>query len=378
MAQHRHLTRPTIIALLAVAALLMAMSSWPTVASGQALHRTVAHSPEGIEAATPLPGTNDTWLLGYTGEPDQNLEYRALHVHNNKVKQFAGPKVGRYGTLQVVYAVSRSEVLIAGGRQAVGIQELPALYRFNGKKFAAVKLPRNLANGAVAIDTLASSSPNNIWAGGAVWGATSSGPITLHWTGHAWVEEAMEGTCDSVTTTGPSNGFCIVTNTDGGSQVIEAWNGKVWTADLTVPAGEDLRGVAMASPTNAWAVGERLNSGSEGVGAVVYHFNGKSWTLVKLPKNTPGNGGLTSIAMVRSQAWALGSTASSKHYVLHWTGGKWVLQHVPVNSSYELTAISAAGHRGPVIGGSHYIRSTAREESVLLQLQRGSWVVGAS
>jgi len=374
VAKDQHATRWIAAGGLVAAALVVATSS--TAATGESLRANAPSTAVYVVSATPLPGTTGSWMLGYNGTEYQNQVFNEFYVHGGKATKYTAPKIGRYGSLDVIYAVSHSEVLLAGARQAEGIQELPAIYRFNGRSFAREALPANLFAGDVAIETLAASSPNNIWAGGALSPANNDSDITLHFTGRAWVEETVDGDCSSVTTTGPANGFCIVYNESYSVQEIEAWNGKAWTADLTVPRGEYLKGVAMASPTDAWAVGflESSETDTE-TGGVVYHFNGKTWTQVKLPTDVPHSGGLSGIAMLGNQAWALGVTGGFVGYVLHWTGSGWVLQHLPLSSQWDLISIDVAGGRGPLIAGWHFDRANDQYHSVLLSYEHGSWVV---
>jgi hypothetical protein len=91
---------------------------------------------------------------------------------------------------------------------------------------------------------------------------------------------------------------------------------------LSVPG--DLYGVAVTSPSNAWAVGVSFPFKT-----LLLHWNGVKWSQVTSPK--PLYGQINAIAAVSADnAWAVGatntSTSADTPLVLHWNGKEWARQ----------------------------------------------------
>src|SRR5206468_2266231 len=70
--------------------------------------------------------------------------------------------------------------------------------------------------------------------------------------------------------------------------LIEHWNGTTWSL-ASSPSPDDraeLFGVTALSSTNAWAVGDSVQSGV-GQFALIEHWDGASWTVVPSPTPAP-------------------------------------------------------------------------------------------
>jgi hypothetical protein len=91
----------------------------------------------------------------------------------------------------------------------------------------------------------------------------------------------------------------------GTQSLIEQWNGAAWNVIASPGAGE-LRGIAVVSATDIWAVGQTSASPSQ---TLIEQWNGSSWSVVSGP--SPGASGnfLDAAAADRSsgQAWAVGT-----------------------------------------------------------------------
>ena len=85
-----------------------------------------------------------------------------------------------------------------------------------------------------------------------------------------------------------------------------------------VSKSDFLFGIAAASATSAWAVGE-----AKGNQTLALYWGGKSWKVAKIP--SPGSGdflnGVT--ATSASNAWAVGYTGDVTSLILRWNGTSW-------------------------------------------------------
>jgi hypothetical protein len=122
------------------------------------------------------------------------------------------------------------------------------------------------------------------------------------------------------------------------------WNGTAWSLATTPNPGiqsNELRGVKVFSPTNAWAVGYYNNQTD--FGALALHWNGTTWTQVTVPEEATG---LYAIAGTSAtDIWAVGTGRTHQLAALHYNGSTW--SETPIADTgtvfaalYAVTAIS--------------------------------------
>ena len=294
----------------------------PAGASLQPLRLTVAKATIGnLAVVTTVPHSSDLWALNETGSLD-NTTYSLVRWHNGHVLSVKAPKIGgRYGGLYAMAAAGPSAIWLAGARQAVGIQELPAIWQWNGKSFVADKLPGDLENGAVAVGSISASSPTNAWAVGSdIWSSKTNEQVALHWNGKTWSEVATPGIgLDEVSTSSPTNAWAI------GNGSFWHWAGSSWKAAGAPPAGDNIVSLATTSPQLAYAVGETARDFP-----LALKWTGKAWAAMVMPKHLHPSF-LRSMSMAGSSAFAVGawSNPSSPLWnpiVLHTSGGAWSVQ----------------------------------------------------
>jgi hypothetical protein len=180
----------------------------------------------------------------------------------------------------------------------------PLLARWNGRRWQATRLPADI--GAGRLDGIAALSASNAWAvGGAEKTATTSAPLIIHWNGHQW--------------------------------------GRAHAAPVPGYVYTELLGVAAASQSDAWAVGEAITA-ADRLRTVTEHWNGRTWTLV--PSPSPGTKSFLSGIAVTSnhQAWAVGGSfaVTSRPLVLRWTGLTWQWAAAPRAVDPSLNSVAAA------------------------------------
>jgi hypothetical protein len=97
-----------------------------------------------------------------------------------------------------------------------------------------------------------------------------------------------------------------------------------------------LSGVAALSSTDAWAVGQYFDYSPYGYGALIEHWNGRTWKEVPNPATRP----LYAVAALgRSNVWAVGGAQ-----ILHWDGTSWQIAPSPQplsGADYESRAVAA-------------------------------------
>jgi hypothetical protein len=154
--------------------------------------------------------------------------------------------------------------------------------------------------------------------------------------------------------------------------LIEHWKGNAWKIVASPdPAGSSannqLDSVAVVSRSNAWAVGD-YSRGSTQL-ALILHWNGRSWKRVPCPE--PGGkaahddlAGVT--ATSASSAWAVGEYSRGSTLfalILHWNGRSWrqvtsPLPHGTTGSS--LSAVTAISSSDALAVGSYFHGLTER------------------
>jgi hypothetical protein len=162
-----------------------------------------------------------------------------------------------------------------------------------------------------------------------------------------------------VAVTSPTNAWAVGDYATGprGSVdrvLIEHWNGKAWKVQRSPNAGGSisrsaLSGVAATSSTDAWAVGYYYDGTVDRT--LIEHWNGKAWQ-VQQSRNSRGSGdaGLSGVAATSpTNAWAVGSYhygtvrhGGDRTLIEHWNGNAWKVQRSPNPSNVSrLSGVAA-------------------------------------
>ena len=216
------------------------------------------------------------------------------------------------------------------------------------------------AGPSVAFNSVFVTSTDEAWAVG--------GKGIAEWNGSQWklVPSATLGsgvTADlrGVSGSAPDDVWAVgeKTNPANDGTLIEHWNGTSWTAAAPATgeaAGSGLAAVSADSPSDAWAVGSfgGVNAGAQG--ALIEHWNGSSWSVVKGAKKTPKAEGIKSVglsavdALSSSDVWVLGSVdvhqeqGAKQQFVEHFNGSEWSIVKTvrPKAGGGRLAAISGS------------------------------------
>ena len=243
----------------------------------------------------------------------------------------------------------------------------------DGKQWAFAQLPND-----PAIESLAATSPDNIWAVGALDNDIGGeAPLILHWDGKRWSHSygtpQDRGILHSVAVAGkdvwavggadsdptsaaiilhltaghwhavPSpamtslTGLAMTRSSDGwaGAQAegtlkgeLLHWNGKAWlSASAGLPAGYFPQALTAGSGSQVWGVG---NTASSNVSFSMYRA-GQVWRTapVQWPQQSPDVDLAGVAAIPGGSAWALGYFGVPKPgdqtAIFHWSGKAWTL-----------------------------------------------------
>jgi hypothetical protein len=224
----------------------------------------------------------------------------------------------------------------------------PLLARWDGRRWRAARLPAG-ATGFGRLDGIAALSPSNAWAVGGAETATgtTSVPLIIRWDGRRWARvraAPVPGYAYTellgVAAASPSDAWAVgeAENTAGQLRTVtEHWNGRSWALVPSPSLGtlSVLSGVAVSGTHQAWAVGGSFAATSR---SLVLRWTGHAWQRAATPRAT--NPSLQSVVAVSpSQVWAVGDTVPSKRltlpYALRWTGHAWRSVPVPAGPARD-------------------------------------------
>jgi hypothetical protein len=159
-----------------------------------------------------------------------------------------------------------------------------------------------------------------------------------------------------------------------GSAAASAATCQAWTGVQQPPSpgngNNDLSGVTVITPCNAWAVGTDINGGQ--AQTLIEHWNGASWTVV--PSLNPGDraNSLFGVRAVSANvAWAVGSSTDSNTgtttLILHWDGFGWTRVSSPdFTGSDFLGPVAATSNGGFWTTGASNADGPAPEQALAI------------
>jgi hypothetical protein len=259
----------------------------------------------------------------------------------------ASPNGTRFGdnTLMEVSAGSAASAWAVGYTGGAGTFRT-MVQRWNGSRWAVVPSPNvsSLDNVLSGVDTV---SADDAWAVGYANRATPRGlfhrSLIEHWNGSTWrvVPAPQAGTSDNdlwaVTALSATNVWAVGNQNVGRftfRPLVQHWNGRAWTL-VRVPSppltgtGASLFGVAAGSPRDIWAVGG-YDTGTR-FQPLVEHFNGDRWASIPAP--VAGSAVLNRVSLLPSgTGWAVGARGAGPHaraLIERFNGRRWAAVPTP-------------------------------------------------
>jgi hypothetical protein len=187
----------------------------------------------------------------------------------------------------------------------------------------------------------------------------------------------------------PVNASGTPTSHDRATAVLYHFLNGTWTRTnvaVNAPGETHLNAIAMDSPTDGWAVGEKLVFANGQIAALLLHYDGHAWRQVSNPIQSD----LGAVHMLSATAgWAL-SVSGTDAAIYHFDGTSWMPQPVPpvsvAGQQYSLQlaglsmvsaddgwAVGAAIPPSPVAGSPGSTSETPA--GVILHSTGGTWRV---
>jgi len=337
----------------------------------------------------------DAWAVGnFIGPNDDDGQVMLTEHWNGRAwSQVATPNVFRFDEkLLAVSPAAANDVWAVGSTNKTGFAHTdPITAHYDGASWTIVPTPVTTGGTKSILFGVANLGGGNAWAVGR---SAANRALVEHWNGSAWT---IVPTPDPVAPAGMTFSGSSLTGvsvraandiwavgsfaaakgtTSNGFTLTMHWNGSAWkvfpSPNPATPSpingvGQTLNGVAEISPTDAWAVGNTIDtvSGSfQPDRPIALHWNGTSWSVTTIP-NLGGGGLLASVSASSSTSvWAAGPAGGTTS-VLHWNGTSWTPETTPVGPDGaplmkgvsavpgSATEVWAAGFTLPGGGGYH-------------------------
>jgi hypothetical protein len=303
-----------------------------------------------LNAVSVAPNSTAAWAFGGQSTTKRTTEYALRRVGSSWKKE---PLKVPAGTVQLfsIAAGSAKSAWIVGNSYKNSTTVETLIEHSTGGGFK----PYKTGLGVGQLLAASASSASNVWAIGD--GRTNPGPYIVHWNGHAWKalnEAKLVGYSFSlVSASSPTNVWFLGNGPSG--EVTGVWNGHTLvTTPFVPPAGDSFVSMATTSAHSTWLAGN-VTETSGALRVIVDHWNGKKWTIVKVPQPA-FHSNATAVAAAGSKVYVLG-TASSKSYaseavyVLRYSGGHWAKARTASPGKItELGSISASTKYAAAVG----------------------------
>ncbi len=316
---------------------------------------------------------------------NQAVHWTGKKWREASVPQPGGTAGGDRSTLEWVACTSASNCWAVGYYYNAADAELNEALRWNGRKWKLVKTPQpgktSSSNDQSYLYGISCASASDCWAVGAYTdarGATVN--QALRWNGKRWLKVSTpqpEGTGNgrqnvlySVTCTSVSNCWApgIRSPHLSGPTVNEMlrWSGKKWrSVKVPHPGGTgpsaDQYIEQVACTSGCWGVGAYLKRGANDWKNAAMRWNGKKWSLTKLPQPSGAATGkqnhLWSVdCSAPADCWAVGDydnpAGAMLNQALRWNGKMWRLVKTPqpggttlpqdLNVLYSVSCVSSS------------------------------------
>jgi len=295
----------------------------------------------GVSLASPADG----WAVGTFDDKNAMAHPLVEHWTGTTWTRGQAPQpAGRDAQLAGVDELSPSDVWAVGDSEGDGgvTSDLPLIEHWNGTSWSmsgGTSLP---AGASGQLNAVGGSGPDDLWAAGLTLSADQSTESLLleHFNGTQWQNvpfPSQDSACDSglsdcfldptaVAASAPGDAWLAgnVSQPNATQHLLAHWNGTSWqlatapclegtATGACDPEGTDLNeltGLTVLSPADAWASGSEGNVGGQNFHIpYVLHWNGTTWLLAKIP-NKGGEGSLLNAisAVSASDIWAVGQT----------------------------------------------------------------------
>lgn len=292
-------------------ATFFAMSSMPAAATTPTILAPVGPSDNDCASLWDVVtlGPTSAWAVGGDGCGTPNQEIQ--HWDGTKAVRYPAATIdtGGYDTLDGVSAAGPQDVWAVGdgGTDSSGFYSLVG--HWDGMRWANVPPPSYSAK--VLLADVTTPAHGDVWFAGSEGAGTA---LLVHRRAGKYTFLRFHSTervhFNTIWSAGSHDIWA------GGDNYLIHGDGQHWKR-FRLPIDMDIRRLEGSSTSNVWAVG------STSAGGKVIHYNGKSWSIVPLPKSQNWIQ-LTGLAVGGpSDAWLAGYEQSSGAPLAHWNGRAW-------------------------------------------------------
>ena len=243
-----------------------------------------------------LSPTN-VWAVGQ----QTNAKFSQIqHFNGTSWSVVSSPHFTNGETLNSLKAVSANNIFAVGTALDSLNNRTPLIEHFNGTSWSVVSVPRITA---AELTDLAIVSASDIWAVGAVNGATPAA-LTMHFNGQQWSRVSAPAAALLAVTALANNNVWAAGAQLGRSTVIEHWDGTSWKIVSSPNTGTSsaLNSISAISPTDIWAAGcSSCGDVGGSAPALVEHWNGSTWSVNPTPVQFSGVSANTVLAFPASK-----------------------------------------------------------------------------
>jgi hypothetical protein len=271
--------------------------------------------------AVAASGASDVWAVGEYYD-DNNFERTlTLRWDGASWKVIASPNVSPN---QVVSNNRLAGVVTLGANNAWAIgdyddggSQRPLILRWDGASWQSVAAPEPAGATNIKLMGIAAVSANDIWAVGRYYDSGfNQKTLTIHWNGSQWAirpspnPNTFLNALNGVAASSANDVWAVGYTSDGSGYKTLAlhWNGAAWqAASSPSPDGtnNELLAIAASGARDIWAVGYAGISADDGQ-PLILHWDGAAWRAVARPDT--GKGALASATRLPgADVWAAGT-----------------------------------------------------------------------
>jgi hypothetical protein len=266
----------------------------------------------GEAALTAIAGVSprDIWAVGYDGDYRESAGPVAMHWDGRTWKSVSVPTSG---ALKGVVAFAPNDVWAVGNRG--GLTGFAMIVHWDGTRWTVVNLGRE-APRETELDAIGGASGTDIWAAGCRYINEELYHLenfALHWNGRRWTheqgwEDNSEGCVNAVDAGTPRDVWSLSEVNGGEAYDILHWNGREQRFVREDDESFEIADIAAVGRSDVWTVGDKIS-----------HWDGRSW-WVSVPRflktacpacDPPTLNGLS--ALSPTDIWAVGDRVIARY-----------------------------------------------------------------
>ena len=292
----------------------------------------------GVKAAS----TNDVWAVGTFGPSPNSTSTLVLHYDGTSWTRQTSPSPNSLANyLLGVSTTSSTNTFAVGYRGNLGA---PMAMRADAQRPSPLRVsgPPEATPSSATVSTLIEHYDGTSW-------KVQSSPNPSGY------ENYLFGSSTFSTTNSWAAGFSRAAPGEGGSTLVEYYNGTKWTKQSTPNPGgtngDALEAVSANSPSDVWAVGDYFTCpASTCEQGLILHNDGTGWTVAHVVTQGVYNGLIDVKATSSSDVWAVGhyftSAGIERTLILHYDGSTWSIEKSPNKGGFANSLFGVAASSG--------------------------------